>query len=241
MKRLHLFRDHPHRSIHENRKEPDDEDRDNRPKLDCRTNHSTTSFEYHVMLDDEVKYMMRVNKQKGSVHVFMAERMFDFDRLDDLYTEWPDLPVILDMDVNAAFRAMMMDDGLQVPPTPGCNDRQVNENDTRPNEYSEVPEEGLVKRQMAVCEPDCGEYILNIGKSLYILRVNTESNHCRLNVRQEAREFQLEDIYVAVPELPLLMNGEVNGQLRDKLHADGFVVPETPYELGYSVSNKDGD
>jgi hypothetical protein len=239
MRRLHLFRDHPHRSIHENEQESGDKKHEDQPKLDCRTNHSTTSFEYQVLLGEEVRYMMRVNKETGAVHVFMAERMFDFGKLDDLYTEWPDLPVVLDKDVNAAFRAMMMDDGLQLPDTPGCNDRQVNENDCQSNEYSEVPEQGVLKRQMAVCDPDCGEYFIKIGNSQYILRVNTD-NWCRLNVRQEAREFKLEDIYDAVPELPLLLNGEVNGQLRDKLHADGWVVPDTPYELGYLVS-KDKD
>lgn len=240
MKRLHLFKDHPHVSVHENVHEPEDK-QDDQPKLDCQTNHSTTSYEYKVLLGDEIRYMMRVNKESGAVHVFMAERMFDFDNLDDLYTEWPDLPVVLDKDVNAAFRAMMMDDGLQLPDTPGCNDRQINENDTQPNEYNEVPEEGALKRQLAVCDPDCGEYTIKIGNSLYILRVNTDTNWCRLNVRQEAREFKLEDIYDSVPELPLLLNGEVNGQLRDKLQADGFVVPETPYELGYSISGKDED
>ena len=238
MKRLHLFKDHPHVSIHE-RAQEQEEPQDKKPKLDCRTNHSTTSYEYQVLLGEEVRYMMRVNKESGAVHAFMAERMFDFDKLDDLYTEWPE--VAIDKDVNAAFRAMMMDDGLPLPDIPGRIDHRVNENDTQPNEYSEVPEEGLLKRQMAVCDPDCGEYTIKIGNSLYILRVNTDTNWCRLNVRQEAREFKLEDIYAAVPELPLLMNGEVNGQLRDKLHADGFVVPETPYELGYSVSDKDED
>ena len=233
MKRLHLFKEHPHVSIHERAQEPPVD----QPKLDCQTNHSATSFEYLVLLGNEVRYMMRVNKESGAVHVFMAERMFDFDKLDDLYTEWPE--VAIDKDVNAAFRAMMMDDGLPLPDTPRCIDHRVNENDTPPNEYSEVPEEGLLKRQMAVCDPDCGEYFIKIGNSQYILRVNTNTNLCRLNVRQEAREFKLEDIYDAVPELPLLLNGEVNNQLRDKLHADGWVIPDTPYELGYSVSKEE--
>ncbi len=58
-------------------------------------------------------------------------------------------------------------------------------------------------------------------------------------MRLTGREFQLEDIYSAIEELPLMFGGEVNHELRDRLQADGFVIPETPYELGYKVRDKD--
>lgn len=239
MRRLHLFRDHPHQSIHEN--ERDDRKLNDQPKLDCLTNHSTTSFEYKVLLGDEVRYMMRINKESGAVHVFIAERMFDFDDINDLYSEWPDLPVVLNKEVNAAFRSMIKDDGIELPITPGCGDQHLHEEESRPNEYSEVPEKGVVDKQMAVCDPNCAEYFIKVGGSQFIFRVNIETNWCRLNVRQEAREFKLEDIYDAIPELPIMYRSEVNHQLRHHLQEDGFVLPETPYELGYLVSDKDGD
>lgn len=240
MKRLHLFKDHPHVSIHERAQEPQ-ESKDEKPHLSAHRQETPSSTEYIVSLDNDPTWLVRIDKKSGKVHAYMGERSLDFDGLDQLYDEWPELPVHFDGDVNAAFRAMFMDDEIEPPATPAWKPQQVSESESRPNDYHEVPEEGGLKRQIAVCDPDCKEYFIKVGESQFIFRLNPETNWCRLNVRQVAREFQLSDLYEAVPELPIIYKAEVNNQLRDKLHADGFVVPETPYALGYSVSNKDED
>ncbi len=105
--------------------------------------------------------------------------------------------------------------------------------------YNQVPNKGLLYREIKVCTPDCAEYFVETGGSTFMLRVNTETNMCRLAVRLKGREFHLDDIYEAIPELPIMFGGEVNNELRDRLQKDGFVLPSTPYELGFTISDKD--
>jgi len=105
--------------------------------------------------------------------------------------------------------------------------------------YNQMPNKGILDREIKVCTPDCAEYFVEIGGSTFMLRVNTETNLCRLVVRLKGREFSLEDIYEAIPELPVMFGGEVNTELRERLQKDGFVLPETPYELGDVVASKD--
>jgi hypothetical protein len=113
----------------------------------------------------------------------------------------------------------------------GCSDDEAS--------YNQVPNKGILDREIKVCNPDCAEYFVNVGDSTFMLRVNTETNLCRLVVRLKGREFSLDEIYEAIPELPIMFGGEVNNELRDRLQKDGFVLPGTPYELGDVVTPKD--
>lgn len=237
MRRLHFFKDHATHKIQEQERKPE-ETEDEKPELTSHRQISGDLTEYSVSLDDDNPiWILKVNNKTGSVHAYMSERSIDFDSLDQLYQEWPE--VATRPGVNAGFRAMLIDDGHDLPPINRCNDQKINENNGQPNEYHEVPEEGVLSRQIAVCDPDCREYFVKLDKSnsQIILRVNTETNWCRFNVRLEAREFKLEDLYFAMPELPIWT--EMNAEIRSKLQADGFVIPETPYEIGYKVTPKD--
>ena len=114
---------------------------------------------------------------------------------------------------------------------------EIEQNDE--TSYNQVPNKGILDREIKVCSPDWAEYFVKIGGSTFLLRVNTETNMCRLVVRLKGREFSLDDIYEAIPELPIIFGGEVNTELRDRLQKDGFVLPSTPYELGFTISDKD--
>ena len=114
---------------------------------------------------------------------------------------------------------------------------EIEQNDE--TSYNQVPNKGILDREIKVCTPDCAEYCVNAGGSTFMLRVNTETNMCRLVVRLKGREFHLDDIYEAIPELPIMFGSEVNNELRDRLQKDGFVLPSTPYELGFTISDKD--
>jgi hypothetical protein len=134
---------------------------------------------------------------------------------------------------------MLIDDGHDLPPIPNRGSEKAFSEDEETS-YNQVPNKGILDREIDVCTPDCAEYLVKVkGGSTFMLRVNTETNWCRLVVRLTGREFSLDSIYDAIPELSLMFGGEVNNELRDRLQADGFVLPETPYELGYKVSNKD--
>ena len=233
MKRLHLFREHPHR-INEQEKEPT---QDKKPELTSHRQQSGDTTEYSVSLDDGPMWILKLNNKTGSVHTYQSERSIDFDGLDQLYQKWPELAA--HPDVNAGVRAMLIDDGHDLPPIPNrASETALSEDEE--TSYNQVPNKGILDREIDVCTPDCVEYLVKVkGGSTFMLRVNTETNWCRLVVRLTGREFQLEDIYSVIEELPLMFGGEVNHELRNRLQQDGFVIPETPYELGYKVSNKD--
>lgn len=239
MKRLHLFREHPHR-INEQEKEQEPT-QEQKPELTSHRQQSGDVTEYSVSLDDDNPiWILKLNNKTDSVHAYMSERSIDFDRLDQLYREWPELPMYVDGNVNSGLRAMLMDDGHDdLPPTPNHSSEKALSEDEETS-YNQVPNKGILDREIDVCTPDCAEYLVKVkGGSTFMLRVNTETNWCRLVVRLTGREFQLEDIYSVIEELPLMFGGEVNNELRDRLQADGFVIPETPYELSYKVSDKD--
>ena len=52
-------------------------------------------------------------------------------------------------------------------------------------------------------------------------------------------DFRIENIYADIPELPLLDDGEANREVRRALTKLGAKLPKTPYEVGYTISNKE--
>ena len=88
--------------------------------------------------------------------------------------------------------------------------------------------------------PDSIDYLVKMGDGEYMLRIEKKSGHCRYSSTEEAREFDnLSELYSAIPELPLLQSGRVNHRLRLMMEDDGIEIPRTPYELGFTLSNKD--
>jgi hypothetical protein len=88
--------------------------------------------------------------------------------------------------------------------------------------------------------PDSIEYFVKTDGGEYMLRMDKKTGLCRYSSQEKAREFDLEDLYLVIPELPLLASGEVNRQIRQMMEDDETNdLPRTPYELGFTISNKD--
>jgi hypothetical protein len=88
---------------------------------------------------------------------------------------------------------------------------------------------------------DIIDYMVKVDGGEYMLRIDKKSGRCRYSSQEQAREFDdLEDLYLIVPELPIIHGGEVNRQIRQMIEDDELNdLPRTPYELGFSISNKD--
>ncbi len=84
--------------------------------------------------------------------------------------------------------------------------------------------------------PDSIEYFVQTDRGEYMIRMEKHSRMGRYASNEKGRDFELESMYVTIPELPLMP--DVNLQFRQMLSEDGFDVPPNPYELGYSITEK---
>ncbi len=97
---------------------------------------------------------------------------------------------------------------------------------------------GSLKEGRTITE-DTINYLVKSGRSEIMLRLNKETGWCRYSTQEAPKEFSLPDLYIAIPELSIIYGGDVNRQLRDMLQQDGMEIPRTPYEVGYSIREKD--
>ena len=181
MKRLNFFREHPHRSIHEQGQSLKAQGKNEPSQFDCTTNHSSTSYEYHLKVENETVYMIRINKKTGAVHMFVAEQFLDFDNLNHLYEEWPQLTDIKEL--NTAFRSMMLRDGLKLKTRANTSSEPTGVNEQEYPRYDER------------CGEDCVEYRFSIGPNSFEFRINPESKMCSLQTSYPERTFHLDDIF----------------------------------------------
>ena len=88
---------------------------------------------------------------------------------------------------------------------------------------------------------DSIDYLFKVGGGEFMLRIDKVSGLCRYSSQEKVREFEgLKDLYLIVPELPIIHGGEVNRQIRQMMEDDEMHdLPPTPYELGFTISNKD--
>ena len=226
MKRLNFFREYPHGSIHEQEMNLKAQGKNEPSKFDCSTNHSSTSYEYHLKVEDETVYMIRVDKKTGAVHMFVAEQFLDFDNLNHLYKEWPQLTDIKEL--NTAFRSMLLRDGLELKAKTNTSNDPGGVNEQEYPRYDER------------CGEDCVEYRFTIGPNSFEFRIDPDSKMCSLQTNYPERTFHLDDIFDKVPELSMILRGSLLFGLRRRLEGDGFKMPDTPdYEVGYIVTNKE--
>ena len=105
--------------------------------------------------------------------------------------------------------------------------------------WKNYQEENISLKEARTTTPDSIEYFVKTDAGEYMLRIDKESGLCRYSSQEKAREFDLEDLYLVVAELPLLASGEVNRQFRQMIEDDEMNdLPPTPYELGFTISNK---
>lgn len=232
MKRLHLFKNHPHTRMHERAHEPEapEESQNEEPELTPHRSETDTSFEYSVSLDDEPKWSIRINKESGKVHMYMVERSIDFESIGELYDHCPELAVYYDGNVWASFRAMLSDDGHDLPPDPRNAESPTPVNEQEHEKHDEK------------CGQDCIEYRFTIGPNSFQFRINPETNMCSLQTDYPERTFHLDDIFDKVPEISMILRGTLLVGLKRRLSGDGIQMPDTPeYEVGYPIRNKDKD
>jgi len=230
MRRLHFFKDHATHKIQEQERKPE-ETEDEKPELTSHRQISGDTTEYSVSLDDDNPiWILKVNNKTGSVHAYMSERSIDFDSLDQLDQQWPELVVSHDGSVWASFRAMLSDDGHDVPPDPRNAESPTTVNEQEYERYDEK------------CGQDCIEYRFTIGPNSFIFRINPETNMCSLQTDYPERTFHLDDIWERIPEIGLILKGSLLGGLKRRLTGDGIKMPEPPeHEVENTISNKEED
>lgn len=68
-----------------------------------------------------------------------------------------------------------------------------------------------------------------IDADQYVMTIDPKTKNCRLEYPAIVREFKIEDIYEACPELPLLYDGMLDQHFREELKELGVNMPAAPY------------
>lgn len=76
---------------------------------------------------------------------------------------------------------------------------------------------------------------LNHNNERYRLTVNKNTGVATLRIPEQFREFDVEDIYVINPELPLLLDGRLLVYFQEEIEEQGVNLPPTPYYLGFKA------
>ena len=158
---------------------------------------------------EEKTYELRINDDTG---------MFTLNIL-------PDQKVVIDKFENISFRKYLYEN-LDV----GVYDwLSVN--------WRNHQKDNVSLKETRTTTPDSIEYFVQTNRGEYMIRRNKHTGLFRYAANEKGRDFELESMYVTIPELPLM--ADVNLQFRQMLADDGFDVPPNPYELGFTISNKD--
>lgn len=79
---------------------------------------------------------------------------------------------------------------------------------------------------------------LNINGRMHWLAYDTNRKKGMLKIPLRVMEFELDNLYSDIPELPLLDDGLLNQRVRYEITKLGGNPPRTPYELGFMITGK---
>jgi hypothetical protein len=79
---------------------------------------------------------------------------------------------------------------------------------------------------------------LNINGRMHWLAYDTYHKKGMLKIPLRVMEFELDNLYFDIPELPLLDDGLLNQRVREEIAKLGGKLPKTPYELGFAITGK---
>lgn len=78
-----------------------------------------------------------------------------------------------------------------------------------------------------------------MGYAGYHVAVDTVKKKGWILFPEYTKSFDLSELYLHIAELPLIDDGRLNHILRAKLEGLDLRIPDTPYEIGYSITHKE--
>tara|TARA_R110002072_G_scaffold288828_1_gene455112 strand:+ start:9673 stop:10167 length:495 start_codon:yes stop_codon:yes gene_type:complete len=78
-----------------------------------------------------------------------------------------------------------------------------------------------------------------IDQSTYLIKVNVNNGQCWLFSYESKSSFDVSEMYIINPDLPLALDGALDNNVRSILTKYGLEIPDVPYKSGLKLTPKD--